>query len=79
MQSFFKCSLRTGAAVAGEFVGLGCDNDKTAASVFEKFDELHVGRLRRDVAVDEAEAEGERGAFGEIRLNEFGPLGGDGF
>lgn len=46
--------------------------------MFEKFDELHVGLLRRDVAVDQAEAERERGALSEIRLDEFGPLGGDG-
>jgi len=47
--------------------------------MFKKFDELHVGLLRRDVAVYEAEAECESGALGEIGLDEFGPLGGNGF
>lgn len=46
--------------------------------MFEKFDELHVGLLRRDVTVYKAKAERESRSLGEIGLDEFGPLGGDG-
>ncbi len=67
-----------GAAISGEAVGLGGDDEVRAVDVAEEFGELDVAGLRGDVGVDEAEAEGERGAFGEVWLDEFGPPGGDG-
>ncbi len=71
--------LRFGSAISGELVGFGGDDQKVALHTLEEADELRVGFLRRDVAVDEAEAERERGSFSEVGLDEFGPLGGDGF
>jgi hypothetical protein len=44
----------------------------------EPVDELFVAWLRGDVRIDEADAEAECLAFFEIRLDEGGPLGGDG-
>ena len=68
-----------GAAVSGELVGLGGDDEQVALDGLEEVDELGVGLLRRDVAVDEAEAEGERWSLSEVGFDELGPLGGDGF
>lgn len=79
LQAFFEGGLGFAASVAGELVGFCGDDDEVAARLLEKFDELDVGLLRRNVAVHEAEAEGEGGALGEVRLDEFWPLGGDGF
>lgn len=79
LQTFCEGGVRLGASIAGELVGFGGDDDEVSAGVLEKLDELDVRLLGRDVAVHEAEAEGERGTLGKIRLDEFGPLGGDGF
>jgi len=78
-QAFFQRGLRFGATVAGELVCLGGDDDKATACVLEEFDELDVGLLWRNVAVDKTQAERERGAVGEVGLDKFRPLGGDGF
>lgn len=47
--------------------------------MLQEFDELYIGLLRRDVAINQAEAERESGSPGEIRLDKFWPFGGDGF
>lgn len=47
--------------------------------MLQELDELHVRLLRRNIAVDQAEAECESGALAEIRLNEGGPLSRDRF
>lgn len=71
--------MRLGAAIAGELVRFGCDHDEIAAGVLEEFDELYIGLLGRDVAIDQAKAEGESGTLGQIRLDELWPLCRDGF
>ena len=77
-QAFFQRGLRFGAAVTGELVCLGGNDDKATACVLEEFDELDVRLLWRNVAIDKTQAERERGAVGEVRFNEPRPLGGDG-
>lgn len=68
-----------GAAVAGEAVGFGADDEEIAAGVGEEFEELRVALSGGDGGVDKADAEGERGAVAQVRLDEFGPFGGDRF
>ena len=70
-QSFDSC-------VSGEPVGLGAHDEEFPLDGTEIFDELLVAGLRRDVGVDEADAEGEGFAFVEVGLDEVGPFGGDG-
>lgn len=67
------------ASVAGELVGFGGGDDESPAGVAEEVKELNVGLLWRDIAVHQAQAEGEGGLFREIWLDKFWPLGGDGF
>jgi hypothetical protein len=68
-----------GEDVVADAVGLGADDEIGALHGLEELDELGVGGLRGDVSVYEADAEGEGFAFGEVGLDELGPLGGDGF
>ena len=68
-----------GEFVGGELVAFCADDEETALMGAEEGEELGIAFLRRDVGVDEADAERECGAIGEVGVDEFWPLGGDGF
>ena len=78
-QAAFKERQLLGALVAALFVDFGADDDEIAADVAEIFDELQVAFLGGNVGVDEADAEFELFAIGEIGIDEVGPAGGNGF
>lgn len=79
LEAFLECAQIAGALVAAEAIDLGGDDGEGASGGAEPVDELAVAGLGWDVGVDEADAEVECGARGEIGLNEGGPAGGDGF
>lgn len=66
-----------GALVATETIDFGCDHGKVAACGSQPVEQLKVTLLRGDVGIDEADAEFERGADGEIRLDEGRPARGN--
>jgi len=70
---------RFGECAIGEAVGLGRNDEVGTLGLAEEVDELAVAGLGRDVAVDEADGEGESFALGEVGLDEAGPFGGYGF
>lgn len=78
-QCFFQGEHVARAFVAAEAVDLGGDDGKVAACGAEPVDELAIAGLRRNVGVDEADAEAECRAVVEIGLDEGRPSGGDGF
>ena len=69
---------RLGERVVGETVGLGGDDEEGALALAEEVDELAVAGLGRNVAVHQADAEGEGLALGEVGLDELRPFRGDG-
>src|SRR5947209_1892226 len=52
--------------IVGEAVGFGGDKKKFAAGGIEKFQQLAVALLRRDIRVDERNAKRERGPLVQV-------------
>lgn len=79
MKALLEGCVCLAAAIAGEFVGLGRDDDEVATCMFQELNQLDIRLLRRNIAVDQTEAQRQGRALGEVWLNEFWPFGGDGF
>ena len=75
---FLECGEGLGELVAAQAIGLGADHQVRALHGVEGIDEQGIALLRGNVGVDQANAEGELFALGEVRFDELGPLGGDG-
>src|ERR1700743_16218 len=70
---FERCQIAR-SLVAAEAVDFGCDDYEVAAHVTQPVDELTVAVLRRNIGIDETDAETEGFPFREIGLDEFWPF-----
>jgi len=75
----FEGGQGLGEGVVGEAVGFGAYDEVGTLRLLEEVDELLIAGLGRDVGVDQADAEGEGFALGDVGFDEGGPFGGDGF
>mgnify|MGYP001556549747 CR=1 FL=1 len=63
-----------GKRVVRETVGFRADYYKRTLHLLEEGDELRVAGLRRDVGIDQADAERQRLPLGEVGFDELWPL-----